>query len=199
MTHSAGDAAHRYEDEYSYAQFGRDFFEYAVSAKRIENALSNLTGNKIDFGPREAGPAGLASIRANGEIHRPLVERKESDLVCFAVTIPIRLELVVRLAALNHRFQADLRAHLTLTARARKPLHLFIDIPAPSERDVEVEVKAQGRGASVLDSLADIDGELRRTVARQIAKEIDKPEIRAMRDIDVRARLDKKAPAEKQG
>lgn len=175
--------------DYSYADFGRDFFEYAVTKARIEAALSNLAGNAIDFGPRDTGPAGLASIRAQGEIRRPSVSRNDGDLVQFAVVIPIYLELVVRLAAHDHHFRAELHAHLTLTALAKAPLHVFIDVPAPSEEDVDVKVEAQGLRASVLDVVANVDGELRRYVARHIAKEIDKPKIRAMREIDVRERL----------
>lgn len=186
---NADNTATRTRGNYTYADFGRDFFEYAVTKERIEKALSNLAGNAIDFGPRDTGPAGLASISAQGEIRQPGVSRNEGDPVQFAVVIPIYLELVVRLAAHDHRFRAELRAHLTLTALAKEPLHVFIDVPAPSEDDVEVKVEAQGLRASVLDVVADVDGELRRYVARQIAKEIDKPKIRAMRDIDVRERL----------
>ena len=42
--------------EYSYEDFGRDFFEHAVTVERVEKAMANLTGNAVDFGPREAGP-----------------------------------------------------------------------------------------------------------------------------------------------
>lgn len=174
---------------YSYADFGRDFFEYAVTQGRIEDALANLAGNAIDFGPREVGPAGLARIRATGEIRQPSVVRNPGALVQFAVVIPIHLDLVVRLAAHDHRFRAQLCAHLTLTARAKEPLYVYIDVPAPTEKDVDVKVEAQGLRASVLDGVADVDGELCRYVARQIAREIDKPEIRRMRNIDVRKRL----------
>ena len=180
--------------EYSYESFGRDFFETAVTKERIQSALGGLTGNAIDFGPRNAGPAGLARIKAKGEIREPSVSPDEAELIRFAVVIPIYLELTVRLAAHDHRFRANLRARLKLTARAKRPLHVFIDIPAPTEKDVEVDIEAQGLRASVLDVVADVDGELRRFVARYIAKEIEKPSIRAMRDIDVRKALERKAP-----
>ena len=183
--------------EYSYEAFGREFFETAVTKARVESALAGLTGNAIDFGPRHAGPANLASITAKGEIRAPSVSRQEHELIRFAVVIPIYLELTVRLAAHDHRFRAHLRAHLHLTARAKRPLHVFIDIPAPTEKDVEVDIEAQGLRASVLDVVADVDGELRRFVARYIGKEIDKPNIRAMRDIDVRERLDSGGPDKK--
>ena len=42
--------------------------------------------------------------------------------------------------------------------------------------------------------VADVEGELKRYVARYVGKQIDKPEIRRMRDIDVRRRLESNAP-----
>ena len=191
MTHNPDAPSPESRTEYSYEAFGRDFFETAVTTDRIQAALAGLTGNAIDFGPRNVGPAGLASIKAKGEIREPSVSSVEGDLIQFSVVIPIYLELTVRLAAHDHRFRADLRAKLSLTARAKRPLHVFIDIPAPSEKDVEVKIEAQGLRASVLDGVADVDGELRRFVARYIAKEIEKPTIRSMRDIDVRRALEK--------
>ncbi|ERJ18104.1 hypothetical protein SSPSH_003019 [Salinisphaera shabanensis E1L3A] len=181
-------------EDYSYEAFGRDFFEHAVTVERVEQALANLTGNEVNFGPRYVGPGGLASIKAEGSIREPSVTRREGDLIEFALMIPIDLELSVRLAAHDHRFKTELRAHLRLTARAKAPLHIFIDVPAPSENDIDVKVNAQGLRASVLDLVADVEGELKRYVARYVGKQIDKPEIRRMRDIDVRRRLESNAP-----
>ena len=180
--------------EYSYEDFGRDFFEHAVTVERVEQALANLTGNAVDFGPRQVGPAGLATIQAEGSIREPSVLRREGELIEFDLTIPIDLDLTVRLAAHDHRFETRLRAQLKLTARAKQPLHIFIDIPAPTENDIDVEVNAQGLRASVLDVVADIEGELKRHVAKYVGKQIEKPEIRRMRDIDVRRRLENDAP-----
>ncbi|MES1940561.1 hypothetical protein T5B8_09966 [Salinisphaera sp. T5B8] len=181
-------------EDYSYEAFGRDFFEHAVTVERVEQALSNLTGNAVDFGPRNVGPGGLARIQAEGNIGEPSVMRREGELIEFALMIPIDLDLTVRLAGHDHRFETELRAHLKLTARAQAPLHIFIDIPAPGEKDIDVELNARGLRASVLDVVADVEGELKRYVVRYVAKQIDKPEIRRMREIDVRRRLEKNAP-----
>ncbi len=53
-----------------------------------------------------------------------------------------------------------------------------------------VTVEAVGLRASVLQKAAGIDAEIRRFVARFVAKELDKPHIREARDIDVAARID---------
>ncbi|MES1925375.1 hypothetical protein [Salinisphaera sp. T31B1] len=181
------------DDTAAFAAFGRDFLRHAVTQARVEAALANLAGNQIDFGPRKVGPGGLASIRAEGAVSQPSVAPMAGEAVRYAITLPIELELVVRLAAHDHRFVAEMAARLTLTARPRDTLRIFIDVPAPTERDVEVNVTAQGLRASVLDVVADVEGELKRVVARQIARQIDSDRIREMRDIDVAARLEKNA------
>lgn len=188
---AADDATPDRDAEYSYEAFGRHFFEYAVTQARIESALSNIAGNRIDFGPRNIGPGGLARVSAKGQVDTPQVRPREGDRIGFDVTVPVRIELDVGFAGQRHRFDAELLADLRLTVRALRPLRIFIDVAEPTERDVRVEVAAQGLGASLLNRLADVEGELQRYVARYIARQIDKPEIRKMREIDVAQRLEK--------
>lgn len=66
----------------------------------------------------------------------------------------------------------------------------MIDIDPPTWPDVTVAVDADGVRAEVLRRVPGIDREIGRFVARYVAREIDKPHIRAARDIDVAARID---------
>lgn len=190
---SADDAAtsERDERECSYETFGRRFFEYAVTRERVESALANIAGDRIEVGPRRIGPGGMANITASGHVVAPRVKRCETDVIEFDVTLPVHLELEVRLAGQSHRFDAELYADLRLTARALAPLRIFIDVATPTEADVRVEVAARGFGANLLNRLADVEGELRRHVAHYIADQIDEPRIRALCDIDVADRLER--------
>jgi len=179
------------ETECSYEAFGRNFFERVVTRDRIASALSDLQGNKIDFGPKSAGPVGLARVEAHGSIGDVAVERMDGEKVRFNVTVPVAVELTVTLAGQSHRFNAQVRANVRLTALALEPLRIFIDVTPPGKDDVKVDVESHGLRASILNIVAGIDGELRRVVAKYIAREIDRPEIRKMREIDVAARIDK--------
>ena len=67
---------------------------------------------------------------------------------------------------------------------------MIIDIEPPTSRDVTVDLKADGMRADLFGRLAGVDREIRRFVARYVTREIDKPHIRAARDIDVAARID---------
>ena len=74
---------------------------------------------------------------------------------------------------------------VTLTAVARSGVGIFIEATAPIGDEVRVELKAHGLRASVLQRVAGVEGELRRFVARYVAKELDKPQVRQARTIDV--------------
>jgi hypothetical protein len=62
-------------------------------------------------------------------------------------------------------------------------------VPAPSSKDVDVQIRAETKRASLLQLVAGVDAELKRFVAKYVGREIDKPHIRAARDIDVAARI----------
>lgn len=177
--------------ECSYEAFGRNFFERVVTRERVANALSSLRDSTIEFGPKNAGPAGMARVEAEGQIGDIAVDRLAGDTVRFDVTVPVSVAFEVTVAGQKYRFNAQVRASIRLAALAMEPLRIFIDVTPPTMNDVHVEVESHGLRASILKIVARIDGELRRVVARYIAREIDKPRIRNMRDIDVASRVDK--------
>lgn len=182
----AADAISAADDHYcSYETFGVRFFEHAINPDRIHEAMSELVGKSIEFGPKTIGPARLARITAAGRVGEMTVIRCFDDTVTYRLLIPVNLDLTVRVAGQNHRFHAELRAGLTLTARAAEPLHLIIDVAPPSAADVQVAVRAKGLRARLLRAAANVDGELRRFVARYIGKEIEKPYLKRVREIDI--------------
>jgi hypothetical protein len=177
-------------DDLSYAEFGRAFFEHAVTEERILRAVAGIAGDPISFGPLGAGPGRFAKVAAAGEVGEARVRRLAGELVAFRMTVPVSLRLTVDLGVDQHEFRAKLEIGLTLTARAAAPLRVVIDVSPPSSRDVKVDVEASTRRATVLQILAHVDQEIGRFVARYVARELDKPHIREARDIDVAARID---------
>ena len=65
----------------------------------------------------------------------------------------------------------------------------MLDVDPPTRRDVHVQVHADGLRASVLQVVAGVDRELKRTVSRYVRHELDQPAVRAARVIDVGAYL----------
>jgi hypothetical protein len=190
---------HTAPEFYSYAEFGDDFFRVAVTEDRILAAVSGLSGNAFDFGPMGVGPGRLAKVSAHGTIGAPGLTPVDGTDVAFRLRIPVDVRLLVDLGIDQHRFRADVVVGLHIAARAARPLRVVIDVTPPTTNDVDVTVRSESTRASLLRLVACIDGELRRFVAKYVAREIDKPHLRAAREIDVAARLAKAWTAAPQG
>ncbi|WP_280268525.1 hypothetical protein [Nocardia wallacei] len=174
----------------SYEEFGRRFLEYAASEQRISGAFAQLTGAAFDFGPIGVGPGRLAKVSAQVQLGEPRLLREVRHHVDFDLAIPLAVDLLLDLAVDRHRFEVDGYVHLHLTVRTAEPLRVIIDIAEPRSGDVRINVATATKRGQLLRILASVDHEIRRFVARYIAKEIRKPHIAAVRDIDVAARLD---------
>jgi hypothetical protein len=160
-------------DELSYEEFGRRFFELAVTEERVV-----------------AGLGGLTQVSASGVVGEGSARRLPGDEVRFRLSIPVELDLDVDLGVDRHRFHADVTIGLDVRAAAAAPLRVVIEVTPPTGADVEVSVKGDTVRAEVLRRVAGIDREISRFVARYVAREIDKPGVKAARDIDVAARID---------
>ena len=178
-------------DRTTYAVFGERFFAHAVTEERIVGALRGLAGDRIEFGPIGAGPGKLAKVSATGEVGLARATRRPGDEVSFHLTIPVELDLTIDLGVDRHVFHAVLDVELDLTARAAEPLRVVIDVEPPTSRNVTVKLEAERIRSEVLSRVAGVEREIRRFVARYVAREIDKPRIRDARDIDVAARIDR--------
>lgn len=178
-------------DFVSYQQWGQDFFAEAVSEDRILGAVDNIAGQPIDFGPIGVGPGRLAKVRAFGAIGRASASRLEGREVRYRIDLPVDLTFEVDLQVEKHTYHADLLVPIVLTARAVAGLRVFIEVEPPRSADVQASVRAEGIRASIVQRVANIEGELRRFVARYVAREVTKPHIARARVIDVAAAIDR--------
>ncbi|HEX4190310.1 MAG TPA: hypothetical protein VHZ06_04885 [Marmoricola sp.] len=180
------------DDEFvSYQQWGVDFFDEAVSAERILGAVDNIAGQPIDFGPIGVGPGKIAKVRAHGAIGAASAHRLDGPAISYRVELPVTLTFEVDLQVETHVFHAELLVPLTLVARAAEGVRIFIEIEPPQSAEIEVKVQAEGIRASIMQRVVNIEAELRRFVAKYVARETTKPHIVAARVIDVSAAIDK--------
>jgi hypothetical protein len=175
----------------SYEQWGADFFAEAVSGQRILGAVDNIAGQPIDFGPIGVGPGKIAKVRAYGAIGAARAERLDAAEITYRVELPVDLTFELNLQVETHTFHAELLVPLALTARAVEGVKVFIDVTPPHSSEVRVQVQADGLRASIMQRVANIEGELRRFVARYVAREVAKPHIQAARLIDVAGAIDR--------
>ena len=175
----------------TYQQWGLDFFAEAVSEQRILGAVNNIAGQPIDFGPMGVGPGKIAKVRATGQIGAATATPIAGAEITYRVELPVSLTFELNLQVETHVFHAELLVPLTLTARAVEDVRIFIAIEPPRPADIDVRVRAEGIRASIMQRVANVEGELRRFVAKYVARETSKPHIEDARLIDVSAAIDR--------
>lgn len=178
-------------DHISYADWGEGFFRTAVSAERVLSGVNVLAGQVIDVGPMGVGPGRVAKVTAKGQIGTAVGERVSDDPVGFRVQLPVSVEFAIDLGVDTHRFVADIIVPLVLTARARADLAIVLDVDPPAPDQVVVRLKAKGLRASITQHAANVEGELKRFIAKYVGREIEKPYVRTARLIDVSGAIDK--------
>ncbi len=171
----------------TYEEFGRRFFEHAVTEERVAAAFAEMTGEDITMGPMAQGPAGLARVTARVKIQQPTVRRSLGETITFAVRIPLLIELIVDLRLDKQRFMVDGDIALRATARAAEPLVIVIDVAKPRPSDIAVHVAAKSLRGEIVRLIGGVDGEIRRIVASYVAEEIDSPASQQAKVIDVGA------------
>ncbi len=172
-----------------YEQWALDFFTEAINEERVLDAVRIIAGQQIEFGPVSAGPGGIATVKAYGEVKQPSATRIPGQHVAYRVLLPIELIIEVALSV-EQRFEAELLVPLTLRAVPRSGVRIFIEAEPPRTEDMRVELRAQGMRSSVLQRVADVEGELRGFVAGYVIELLDKPHVLATRMIDVCGAMD---------
>lgn len=177
----------------SYGEWGTLFFETAVTVERILAGVNGMAGQQIEFGPLGVGPGRVAKVTASGEIGTASGERMSTDPVQFDVRLPVTLQFNLHLGLDVHRFNADVEVPLRMTARGRDDLAICIEIDPPAKDEITIVLKAQGLRATVTQYAANIEGELRRFIAKYVSRELEKPAIQAARVVDVGAAINRAA------
>ena len=169
----------------SYEEFGRRFFEFAVTEERVAEAFADIAGDSFELGPMSQGPGGLAKVSAKVDIQQPTARRTLGETITFAVRIPLVIELTVDLWLDRPRFVVDGEIALRATARAAEPLLIVIDIAKPRPSDIAVHVTSKSLRGEIVRIIGNVDGEIRRFVAAHVAEEIDSPASQQAKIIDV--------------
>ncbi|KQY58166.1 hypothetical protein ASD11_00395 [Aeromicrobium sp. Root495] len=174
----------------TYEEFGRLFFEEAVSKERILGVVQGMAGAPVELGPIGVGPGRAAEATATGQMGEASAERLDGDMIRYRVTIPVSLDFEVNLQVDKHRFHGEMVIPLHIQARATEDLKIVIDIEPPKARDVKLDLKASGLRASMLQKVAGIDAEVKRFVVKYVERELEKPEVTKTQLVDVGASIE---------
>jgi hypothetical protein len=178
----------------TYEEFGRKFFEVAVTPERVAAAFADIAGNEFAMEPIAQGPGGIAKVSANVKIQDPRVTRRLGDTITFVIHIPLSIDLLLDLRLDKQRFVVSGDIALRATARAADPLLLIVDVEKPRPSDITVNVSSKSFRGEVVRILAGVDAEIRRFIAQYVADEIDAPQAQSAQVIDVTARLNEAWP-----
>jgi hypothetical protein len=178
------------DDYMTYEQFGRRFFEVAVTEDRVGGAIAAIAGDAFEMGPIAQGPGKIAKVTAKVRVQDPRVTRKVGETITFAIRIPLEIDMVVDLRIDKPKFMVFGEIALRATARAAEPLLLILDVEKPRPSDISIHVTSQSLRAEVVRIIGGIDAEIRRFIAAHVSDEIDSPASRKAKVIDVADRLD---------
>src|SRR3954453_16753016 len=174
----------------TYEDFGRRFYEIAVTEKRVGDAIGAIAGDEFEMGPMGQGPGKIAKVTAKVRIQEPKVVRSDGELITFAIRIPLEIDMVIDLRIDKPKFVVYGEIALSATARAAKPLLLILDVQKPRPSDIEIHVTSKSLRAGLLRDVAGVDAEVRRFIPAHVAGEIDSPESLKAKVIDVAEQLD---------
>ncbi|WP_370291393.1 hypothetical protein [Nocardioides sp.] len=178
-----------------YGAWGRTFFTTVVTTERVVAGVNVMADRPIDVGPLGVGPGRLVKVRASGRIGTATGHRITGEPLRYDVRLPVSLTFVLGLGVDRQRFDAEIEVPLLITARARADLAVVLEVAPPATDDVAVHLRARSRRASLTNRAADVEGELRRFVARYVARELEGPAVRAATVIDVAGAVDRAAGA----
>ncbi|MFN8225366.1 MAG: hypothetical protein U0R18_01405 [Mycobacterium sp.] len=177
-------------DYITYEQWGRRFFEVAVTEERVAAAFAAIAGDQFELGPMGQGPGRIAKVTAKVTIGEPKATRQLGDTITFDIRIPLEIDLLVDLRLDKQRFNVDGEVALRATARAAEPLALVLEVAKPRPTNISVHVSTKSIRGEILRIIGGVDGEIRRFTAAHVAAQIDAPESKEAQVIDVAGMID---------
>jgi len=178
------------DDYMTYEEFGRRFFEVAVTEDRVGGAIGAIAGDAFVIGPIGQGPGKIAKVTAKVRVMDPRVSRKVGEMITFDIRIPLEIDMVIDLRIDRPKFMVFGEIALRATARAAHPLLLILDVEKPRSSDISIHVTSKSLRAELLRIVAGVDAEIKRFISGHVSDEIDSPASQKAKIIDVSDSID---------
>jgi len=107
-------------DLVTYEEFGRRFFEVAVTEQRVGDAIGAIAGEAFEMGLIAQGPGRLAKVTAKVRIMAPRVTRDLGEAITFSIRIPLEIDMVVDLRIDKPKFMVFGEIALRVIRAARE-------------------------------------------------------------------------------
>ena len=175
----------------TYEEFGRSFFEIAVTEERVGDAIATIAGDEFEMGPIGQGPGRIAKVTAKVKVQAPSVTRHVGRADHLLDPHPARRSTwSIDLRIDKPRFMVFGEIALRATALAAAPLLLILDVHKPRPSDISIHVTSKSLRAEVLRIVGGVDAEIKRFIAAHVSGEIDSPESHKAKIIDVGSQID---------
>jgi hypothetical protein len=178
------------DDYMTYEEFGRRFFEVAVTEDRVGGAIGAIAGDAFVVGPIGQGPGKIAKVTAKVRIMDPRVRREVGEMITFDIRIPLEIDMVIDLRIDRPKFMVFGEITLRATARAAQPLLLILDVEKPRSSDISIQVTSKSLRGELLRIVAGVDAEIKRFIAAHVSGEIDSPASQKAKVIDIADSID---------
>lgn len=176
-------------DAMTYEEFGRRFFEIAVSEERVGTAIGEIAGAEFSMGPMGQGPGNIAKVTAKVKVQTPVATRQLGDQITFDIRIPLEIDMVIDLRIDKPRFMVFGEIALRATAVAAHPLVLILDVAKPRPSDISIHITSTSLRAELVRIVGGVDAEIKKFVAHHVAGEIDSPASKKAQVIDVGSQI----------
>ena len=167
-------------DYFTYEEFGRKFFEVAVTPERVADRARRNRGQRVRDGADSSG-ARRRSRRSAPTLRSKIPGSRAASVISSrsSSTFPSSIDLLLDLRLDKQRFAVTGDIALRATARAAEPLVLIVDVAKPRPSDITVNVSSSSIRGEVVRIIGGVDGEIRRFIAQYVADEIDAPQSQA--------------------
>jgi hypothetical protein len=171
-----------------YEQFGRRLVEAILTADRVEATLAGVVAGEFETSIKQA--AGLVRAEGHGNVSKIHVDLLDDDILAFAATLHVDMNLVVKVSGVPNRYTAKGTIRLALRPVIDEDLTIMIDIPNVTEHDVTMKLRPDGAVAAIIDQLGSVEDQVRREVVRFVNARKDATETMEQRRIDVGATIE---------
>ncbi|MEU0499206.1 hypothetical protein [Mycobacterium sp. NPDC006124] len=172
-------------DSMTYEEFGRRFFEIAVTEERVAAAIGQIAGEEFTMGPMAQGPGKFAKVTATVNVQDPAVTRHQGEQLTFDIQIPLEIELIIDLRIDKPRFKVFGEIALHATAIAAHPLALILDVHKPRPTDISIHITSSTLRAELVRIVGGVDAEIKRFISQHVSGEIDSPQSAKAKVIDI--------------
>lgn len=180
------------DSKISYAEFGHNFIQQVVTARRIGSEIESVLTSTIAGSIRRL-PADLIVISYVFKLRDITVEPRLEHLpdISFTLSVLGDIKLDVEIFGVELKFTLDVVIPVRIDVETYAPVKLRL-VPRPvTSRDIRIDLEGMNLPGEVLENLMVVQPIVREQIMREVNARIEDPRIQAAANIDVLALVER--------